>query len=51
MDVEQFAGTKLGNYEIESLLGRDGMCVVYKARQINLDHHIANLLPQLEKII
>jgi hypothetical protein len=25
MDIEQLAGTKLGNYEIESLLGRGGM--------------------------
>ena len=25
MDIEQLAGTRLGNYEIENLLGRGGM--------------------------
>jgi len=33
MDIEQLAGTKLGNCEVEPLLGRDGMGVMYKARQ------------------
>ena len=28
MDIEQLVGTKLGNYEFESLLGRGGMGVV-----------------------
>ena len=41
MGIEQLAGTKLGNYEIESLLGRGGMGVVYKAEDTKLKRAIA----------
>lgn len=46
MDIEQLAGTRLGNYEIEPLLGRDGMGVVYQSRQISVNNPVAlKILP------
>jgi hypothetical protein len=35
MDIEQLAGTKLGNYEIETLFGLGGMSVVYKVLSVS----------------
>jgi serine/threonine protein kinase len=34
-------GTRLGNYEIVSLLGAGGMGEVYRARDVRLDRHVA----------
>ncbi len=45
MDIEQLAGTRLGNYEIERLVGRSGMSVAHKDRHINLDRHVALRIP------
>ena len=41
------AGTRLGPYEIESLIGAGGMGEVYRARDTNLQRHVAiKLLPE-----
>jgi eukaryotic-like serine/threonine-protein kinase len=34
-------GTRIGNYEIISLLGKGGMAVVYRARQLNIRRDVA----------
>ncbi len=36
-----FSGQTFGHYQIQDVLGRGGMAVVYRARQINLDRDVA----------
>ena len=40
-DEELAAGTVIGDFQIESLLGRGGMAGVYRARQLSLDRTVA----------
>ena len=41
------SGTKLGSYEIQSLLGAGGMGEVYRARDTRLDRTVAiKILPE-----
>lgn len=38
MDVDSLSGTKLGNFQTESLLSRGGMGIVYEARRVSMNH-------------
>ena len=50
MDIEQLAGTKPGNYEIENHLDMGGRGVAYKARQISLDRPlVSNVCEEIPK--
>jgi hypothetical protein len=41
MDINRLVGTRLGDYEIESLLGRGGISAAYKAIHIPPAHPVA----------
>ncbi|MCB9436205.1 MAG: protein kinase [Anaerolineales bacterium] len=36
-----FSGQRFGQYELQSIIGRGGMALVYRARQINLNRDVA----------
>ena len=51
MTTELKHGRQVGPYEIDDILGRGGMAVVYKARQPSLDRFVALklLAPELSR--
>ena len=50
LDAEQMVGSKLGHYEIQSVIGRGGMGFVLAARDTKLDREVAIKLPSSHPI-